>query len=64
MMTTKLVRSSNGLMVHASTCIRKGKKTIPWIWAEDKTRADVKAAETAGVRWCRYCDPLAVIEAA
>ena len=64
MMTTKLYRSRSGTYVHAANCPKMGENVLPWEWAEDKTRAEVKAAEVNGLKWCKICKPLEVIEAA
>jgi hypothetical protein len=64
MMTTKLYRSRKSSIVHAANCKRIGSNSIPWLWAEDKTRAEVKAAEVNGLKWCKFCKPLEVIDAA
>lgn len=64
MMTAKLYRSRKSSVVHAANCVKMGENCIPWIWAEDKTRAEVKAAEVNGLKWCKRCKPLDVIDAA
>lgn len=60
---TVLVRSRRGDTYHRRGCYR-AHNALPWFWAEGKTRDEVEAAETLGVRACRICDPLGVLPVA
>jgi hypothetical protein len=60
---TILVRNRRN-MIHRRECRHAGRPTtLPWIWAEGKTRAEVKASEANGLQFCRTCDPLAAVPA-
>lgn len=54
---TLLVRSRDGTTVHRRGCTRAS-RALPWVWAEGKSRAVVKATEVGGIQWCKVCDPL------
>lgn len=55
---TVLVRNPRD-MIHRRDCRYAGRsRTLPWIWAEGKTRAEVKSAEVNGLRMCKVCRPL------
>lgn len=43
--------------IHAADC-RYAKDALTWIWAADKTRAQIKASEVNGLRFCKVCKPL------
>lgn len=59
--TALLVRNHD--MVHARTCYRvSGVKVNPWLWAEDKTAAQVEEAKVNGLKFCRSCNPIAVVQ--
>ena len=58
---TVLVRNCD--KIHRRECRHAmGKKrTLPWLWAEGKTRAEVDAARINGLTFCQTCDPLGAV---
>jgi len=57
---TRLRRSKRGDTVHRAGCSR-AVNTVPWIWAEDHTDAEVLADPVVKtwIRPCKICDPFA-----
>jgi methylphosphotriester-DNA--protein-cysteine methyltransferase len=54
---TTLRRSRWGNVYHRADCPRL-KASLPWIWAEGKTRAEVAETLRNGLRPCQQCKPL------
>lgn len=60
---TRLRRSKRGNMVHAAGCrYATPEKSLPWLWAEDKTSTEIAAAARNGLTFCKLCRPVATTE--
>lgn len=61
-MTSRLVRTKGGTVVHRANCSTIGHGAIssaaPWAWAEERTDAEVQQAiGMVGARACKICKP-------
>lgn len=54
---TRLRRAKNGDTYHLTGCPR-ARNTVPWLWAEGKTKEEVESSHANGLRPCKICDPL------
>jgi hypothetical protein len=54
---TVLRRNSKSNTYHRAGC-GLAPRTVPWIWAEGKTRAEVADTERNGLHPCKACKPL------
>lgn len=57
---TLLRRSRTGDYYHRATCPNLGTTSLPWLWAEGKTRQEVESQATE-LHPCKRCDPLAAL---
>lgn len=58
---TVLRRSKHGNLYHRDGCRHLTEASIPWIWAEGRTRAEVEDSHRNGLRPCKTCDPLGAL---
>lgn len=54
---TTLRRSNTGNTFHLASC-RYAANSLPWIWAEGKTRDQVSVTQLNGLHPCGVCKPL------
>lgn len=54
---TMFRRAKKGRTYHRAECLRAG-NTLPWIWAEGRSREEIEASHANGLRPCKVCDPL------
>jgi hypothetical protein len=63
-MTTRLVRTKGGAVVHRASCTTIDPNAVtstvaPWLWAEGRTDTEIQQAiAMVGARACKICKPV------